>query len=77
MATYVIKNTRSRIMAEDSWDLVKQMNKLSAMPAESINQFMAEYARRILMRNGKMISTNDINLFVTHLIQIGEIEQVQ
>jgi len=64
-------------MAEDSWDLVKQMNKLSAMPAENINQFMAEYARRILMRNGKMISTNDINLFVTHLIQIGEIEQVQ
>lgn len=77
MATYIIKNTKSRIMADDSWDLVKQMNKLSAMPAESISQFMADYARRILMRNGKMISTNDINLFVTHLIQIGEIEQVQ
>jgi len=77
MATYIIKNTKSRISAEDSWELVKQMNKLSAMPAESINQFMSDYARRILMRNGKMISTNDINLFVTHLIQIGEIEQVQ
>ncbi|XZF14757.1 hypothetical protein ACTHGU_01330 [Chitinophagaceae bacterium MMS25-I14] len=76
MATYVLKNTKTRISADDSWDLVKQMNKLSAMPAESLNQFMNEYARRIMNRQGKVISTNDINLFVTHLMQIGEIEQV-
>lgn len=77
MPTYVLKNTRSQIKASDSWDLVKQMNKLSAMPAQTLNQFMNDYARRIMTRQGKVITTNDINLFVHHLIQIGDIEEVQ
>lgn len=77
MATYVIKNTRARIVADNPSDLVQQMNTQSAMPAEDINQFMDDYAKRILSRKGKVISTNDINLFVKHLIQIGEIELEQ
>jgi len=77
MPTYVLKNTRSHINAADPWELVKQMNKLSAMPAQTLNQFMNDYARRILNRQGKVITTNDINLFVHHLIQIGDIEEVQ
>lgn len=76
MPIYVLKNTRSQINAADSWELVKQMNRLSAIPAPTLDQFMNEYARRIMNRQGKVITTNDIHLFVRHLIQIGDIEEV-